>query len=148
MRDKVHKREYDKQYRRTHEINYSPEALDHRKEYSRTHIAHLRKNDPNYSKHSRRHRKHHYSHREYDALLVKQDGVCPICKKPLILTDDYTGESPTLDHNHSCCPGVHSCGKCIRGILHARCNNALGCVDDNPVALRNAAEYLDQSSAQ
>src|SRR4029077_2130187 len=31
-----------------------------------------------------------------------------------------------VDHDHNCCPGAHSCGKCIRGILCGTCNSALG----------------------
>ena len=31
-----------------------------------------------------------------------------------------------IDHDHSCCPGAKTCGKCIRGILCHKCNSAEG----------------------
>lgn len=30
-----------------------------------------------------------------------------------------------VDHNHSCCNGAKSCGKCVRGIICNRCNMAV-----------------------
>jgi hypothetical protein len=54
------------------------------------------------------------------AILAADKGVCLICGK--------TAEDGTVlavDHDHSCCPGRRSCGKCIRGIIHARCNTFL-----------------------
>jgi hypothetical protein len=41
-----------------------------------------------------------------------------------------------------CCPGKKSCGKCIRGLLCARCNSAIGLFDEDPVTLHAAVEYL------
>jgi hypothetical protein len=31
-----------------------------------------------------------------------------------------------VDHDHGCCPGRKSCGKCTRGLLHPACNSWLG----------------------
>ncbi len=73
----------------------------------------------------------------FESLWNKQKGICPICHK--VLVSDFV-----VDHDRSCCSGMKSCGKCIRGILHRKCNCALGMLDDSPDALRNAAVYLER----
>ena len=47
-----------------------------------------------------------------------------------------------VDHDHGCCPGGLSCGKCIRGILCRKCNVAIGYLNDDPTLARAAADYL------
>lgn len=53
-----------------------------------------------------------------------------------------------IDHDHDCCPGSRSCGKCVRGYLHPNCNIALGYLKNDPALLRAAADYLDRYQAQ
>ena len=48
----------------------------------------------------------------------------------------------TIDHDHSCCPGKSSCGKCVRGVLCSTCNTGLGMFKDNPFLLTKAIDYL------
>lgn len=77
---------------------------------------------------------------QFEELLAKQGGVGPVCGKP-----DPTGNGWSVDHDHACCPGFGSCGKCVRGILCMNCNNGLGCFRDNPDLLLKGAEYLERT---
>lgn len=74
---------------------------------------------------------------EIDSLIESQDGACAIC-----LTTDPGNRSWNIDHDHSCCPGAQSCGKCVRGILCAPCNMGLGLFQENPKVLLAAIDYL------
>jgi len=70
--------------------------------------------------------------------FIEQDEKCAICKTPAPTGGKYWA----VDHDHSCCPGEKSCGKCRRGLLCMNCNNMLGCVRDNTEVLLAAVEYL------
>jgi len=70
-------------------------------------------------------------------ISVKQGGKCAICKRSF-----GEGLRPSIDHDHACCAGVTSCGKCVRGLLCNPCNSALGLLRDNIVTLQNAIHYL------
>lgn len=74
---------------------------------------------------------------QYVEMLDKQGGVCAICKKP-----EAKKKRLAVDHDHSCCSGIKSCGKCIRGLLCSLCNNGLGSFQDDVQALRAAVDYL------
>lgn len=70
---------------------------------------------------------------QYDDMLLAQGGVCAICgRKP-------TTRRLAVDHDHRCCPGPKSCGRCVRGLLDAACNTNLGKYLDSPAVLRTAA---------
>lgn len=82
---------------------------------------------------------------KYDALLAAQGGRCAIC-----LTDvprDPRTDRLHVDHDHACCPGKTSCGKCIRGLLCHACNTALGNFSDDPARLQRALIYLSKGGA-
>jgi hypothetical protein len=74
------------------------------------------------------------SHERHVALLEKQNYKCPISGLPVDLHSH-------IDHDHTCCPGTKSCGKCVRGILYGKINSALG-MFPNPEWLLRAYEYL------
>jgi hypothetical protein len=44
----------------------------------------------------------------YEQLLVEQCNSCPCCYRSF--DDDIR---PCVDHDHECCPGRFSCGKCV-----------------------------------
>jgi len=75
----------------------------------------------------------------FKTQLLKQDG-CAICHTQ---TPGGRYNQWHIDHNHKCCPGLSSCGKCVRGILCAACNFMLGAINDNAGTLRAAATYLE-----
>jgi hypothetical protein len=86
-----------------------------------------------------RRRKYGLNEASFSKVLDSQKGLCALCELPL-------GTSIAVDHDHSCCPGKVSCGKCVRGLLHIRCNGGLGMFDDNPEICRKAAAYLERTS--
>jgi hypothetical protein len=49
-----------------------------------------------------------------------------------------------IDHDHSCCPGEGSCGKCVRGALCRECNQGLGNFRDDIDRLESAIAYLSR----
>jgi len=107
---------------------------ERRKQYRRAHYA---ANKDLYSERNLR-SKHGITAAQYDVLLAGQEGVCAICG-----TSEPRGRGRFhVDHDHSCCPGKKSCGKCIRGLLCGNCNPGLGAFSDNPDLLIAAAAYL------
>lgn len=65
-------------------------------------------------------------------------GVCDICGDDGLIC---------IDHDHSCCPGAGSCGKCVRGGLCRNCNNAIGLLKENLDNFNRAVEYLSRNRA-
>jgi recombination endonuclease VII len=55
-------------------------------------------------------------------MLDAQDYCCKLCSGELTLHGLYPFD---IDHDHACCPGEFTCGKCVRGILHRPCNRNL-----------------------
>jgi len=82
-----------------------------------------------------RHLKNQYgiSKDEFDKRKSEQSNVCLICgdRKKLV-----------IDHDHSCCPGKFTCGKCIRGLLCESCNKGIGFLKEDINILLSAISYL------
>ena len=76
---------------------------------------------------------------EYNALLQAQEGRCAICLSP---EPGFKKGRFAVDHDHSCCPSVKSCGRCTRGLLCHNCNLTLGRMRDNPAAIQRMLDYV------
>lgn len=75
---------------------------------------------------------------EYSRMLLAQNGVCKICRKPeTSLTAKGAVKMLAVDHNHVT--------KQVRGLLCHRCNAMLGYAIDNPLILRAGADYLERA---
>ena len=80
---------------------------------------------------------------QFYAMVAERRGRCDICKKP------FKNQKDThVDHDHACCPGWKSCGKCVRGLLCSSCNISLGGFRDSPAVLRRAARYIEGHRSQ
>jgi hypothetical protein len=75
----------------------------------------------------------------YEELLAKQGGTCAVCPR----TQSANGRVLAVDHDHTCCPGQYSCGKCVRGLLCDGCNRMIGAVNDDVDRLAAGMKYLN-----
>lgn len=93
-----------------------------------------------------RHRSIRKSHDLSDAQIIelfRGDPVCGICARPA-----QEGKRLAIDHDHACCPGPNSCGRCVRGLLCPPCNTGLGGMKDSIPNLLAAIEYLRRTSKE
>lgn len=72
---------------------------------------------------------------DYDALFVKQKGLCAICGR-----SPEEGTFLHIDHDHET-------GR-VRGLLCSPCNFGLGRFEDDPDRLRAAVRYLSKPPAE
>lgn len=81
---------------------------------------------------------------QYTTLLNLQGGVCGVCgtENPGCGSNYFC-----VDHDHGCCSGRKSCGKCIRGLLCHACNRLLGNSKDQVDVLAKAVSYLNKAKA-
>jgi hypothetical protein len=103
--------------------------------------------------------KHGVTAARFQEMWTEQDGLCANagCRRPLDGTARYSKVTrrgrPTIyrlendchiDHDHGCCPGSRSCGRCGRGLLCRFCNSAAGLLGDDAARLRGLADYLER----
>jgi hypothetical protein len=75
-------------------------------------------------------RKYGITMAEFEERLVQQGGVCAICAGP----PNGPGVRFHVDHDHKT--------KKVRGLLCARCNTAIGLLNDDPERAERATAYL------
>lgn len=85
-------------------------------------------------------RRHGISGDAYIQLLLLQEGVCAICRKPEVLRDNRSGLVKNLSVDHD-----HATGA-IRGLLCTRCNSAIAYFQEDAASLRRAADYLESNT--
>lgn len=83
------------------------------------------------------HLRHRYNitPEQYDEMFSAQEGVCASCGEP------PKTRALDVDHDHACCPGERSCGKCVRGLLCRGCNWTVGVIENGRFAV--AMAYLE-----
>lgn len=88
--------------------------------------------------------KYNLSLKQYNVMLLNQNDSCAGCLRHI---NEFNRKKVTrfvVDHYHGCCEEAYSCGRCIRGLLCGACNMVLGMVRDNPLILRQLANYLEK----
>ena len=76
----------------------------------------------------------------YEDLFCEQDGQCACCGDSM----EFTGRHTHVDHDHTCCAGQKTCGKCVRGLLCSACNLMLGYAKDSDVRLLAGIDYIQR----
>lgn len=72
-------------------------------------------------------KRHGLTEEDYNELFSKQNGMCAICMRV---------PSRRLDIDHD-----HQTGR-VRGLLCNPCNQALGLLQDNPLIIKAALQYI------
>jgi len=112
---------------RQHALDYPEETRAAAKEYYKTHTEEAKL----YAKVKMKHLKRSgWNVESFAQTLVKQNSCCAVCTLP------FTEENPPCaDHEHTIPPKP-------RGLLHRRCNSALGMFNDSPEVCEMAAAYI------
>lgn len=80
---------------------------------------------------------------EYERLYEAQGRRCAICRRAGGVTNRPDRQRRlAVDHDHSCCPGPTSCGRCVRGLLCSACNDVLAHARDDAAYFHRAIRYL------
>lgn len=125
-------------YRRQYYLRDRSRYIETRKRYCEKHREKIAKRVRIYGLRT----KYNITKEQFDILLSKQLGKCPICGIELEIGGPVRRRRAVIDHDHSCCPTTKTCGKCIRGILCNRCNAVIGHMNDDVNLLQKAVVYL------
>lgn len=112
-------------------------AIKDAAEYNKKHSEHRRKYMRNYNKINREKIKYRQIKRvygitkkEYLRKIAEQNNSCSICKTT------FENTKVNVDHDHE--TGV------VRDLLCLKCNNALGCINDDPKIAMKLIKYLNK----
>lgn len=112
-----------------------------------THNRLRRKKSNQQSRNSHLVRTYSITEADYEEVLASQGGVCFICGP--ITGRNGTSKKLSVDHDHKCCNGPKSCGRCVRAVLCTNCNRyILGHLRDDVEALKRAIEVIETHPAQ
>lgn len=75
---------------------------------------------------------------QYSQMLADQGGVCAICGSD----DPVANANFEVDHDHACCDGSTSCGRCVRGLLCSNCNTGIARFKDDLDLMIKAMDYV------
>lgn len=85
-------------------------------------------------------------HVDFNAMWDAQGGLCSMCHGAM-LPRGKQARSVVVDHDRKCCPQRGGCcGKCVRGLIHSRCNILLGVLESESSTLDAAKKYLAERS--
>jgi Recombination endonuclease VII len=62
---------------------------------------------------------------DFEETLLNQDGHCALC-----ISTGTAKRRLCWDHDHNCCSGYLTCGKCVRGLLCIACNKFMGHLEE------------------
>lgn len=79
---------------------------------------------------------------QFSEMFKAQGECCASCG-----TTEHGGTNWHIDHDHTCCPSVskETCGDCVKAILCHTCNVGAGMFNDDPVRLRQLADYITKT---
>ena len=101
--------------------------------------------DANYKKIGARNRnlwiRYKITPEQFEVIFESQGRKCAVCASDS--PNARINGSWSVDHDHSCCRGEKTCGKCIRGILCSGCNIRIGVLESisGKEWFRNVDEY-------
>jgi Recombination endonuclease VII len=131
-KNRERQREADRRFRKRHLKEIRAKEREYywanRKQELARSAEYARKNKDKIAKRARL-KKHRMTQEEHDALMLKQQNRCAVCRKEFIKT-------PHIDHSHET--------KKNRGLLCDDCNLGLGRFKDSIEILGNAIQYLKE----